>query len=312
MSALDLFASAMGAFVLLSVMMLPYYFKGKEYETEIGQLTSQKAAAAAAAAEALAEAATRKLQLTAPEPAAPHLAKLKSLSPAQVALKAALDTQKSLASKADEIEKKIVEEKELAKNLVEPKKKIKKVKVTFRFLGLKSDQDSYLVLIDGSSRVRQFAPNLPDILSGIVSVFRPQKKLAISFYSSVNNQFTQKRWPQSGYLPGDEKNRAAALKFMENTYRTMSGGSATYQALTNAVSRETADAVILVSDGFIFPPHNAGRDPGDVISAVTQANRAGVEINAVAVGLFYKSKQFAEFLNLLSARNKGDFKAIPP
>ena len=38
LSALDLFASAMGGFVLLSVIMLPYDYKGKELEAENGNL----------------------------------------------------------------------------------------------------------------------------------------------------------------------------------------------------------------------------------------------------------------------------------
>ena len=36
LSALDLFASAMGGFVMLYVIMLPYDYKGKELEAENG------------------------------------------------------------------------------------------------------------------------------------------------------------------------------------------------------------------------------------------------------------------------------------
>ena len=38
LSALDLFASTMGEFVMLSVIMLPYDYKGKEPEAENGIL----------------------------------------------------------------------------------------------------------------------------------------------------------------------------------------------------------------------------------------------------------------------------------
>ena len=37
-SALDLFASALGKFVMLSVIMLPYDYKGKELEADRGNL----------------------------------------------------------------------------------------------------------------------------------------------------------------------------------------------------------------------------------------------------------------------------------
>ena len=39
-SALDLFASALGKFVMLSVIMLPYDYKGKELEAKRQPLTS--------------------------------------------------------------------------------------------------------------------------------------------------------------------------------------------------------------------------------------------------------------------------------
>ena len=52
LSALDLFASAMGAFVLLSVIMLPYYYKGKELEAENGNLEQALQLSATQAAKA--------------------------------------------------------------------------------------------------------------------------------------------------------------------------------------------------------------------------------------------------------------------
>ncbi len=315
MSALDLFASAMGAFVMLSVMMLPYYFKGKEYETQIGDLSRQKAQAEFAAGQAAIAAAlaAQEAEAEKAKPAPTAEAEAKSLGPERAALKAALEKASEATSEIEDIKQRIDEEEELAKTLTEPKTpKKQKVKVTFRFLGLKTDKESYLIMVDGSARVKQFATNLPEILSGIVSVFGPEKKLAVKFYYSVNDTYRERRWPDAGYVPGDDQGRADALKFMSQAYGQMTGGSATYQALRNAVAQESAQSIILVSDGFIFPKHNEGKYPDDVVSAVSAANRKKVEINSVAVGVFYKSRIFAEFLNEISEKNQGDFKAIPP
>ena len=52
LSALDLSASAMGAFVLLVVIMLPYDCKGKELEAENGNLEQALQLSATQAAEA--------------------------------------------------------------------------------------------------------------------------------------------------------------------------------------------------------------------------------------------------------------------
>lgn len=305
LSALDLFASAMGVFVLLTVIMLPYFFKGKEYENEIGQLESAMATANQQAADA-----KKVLTVKADELAVIVEAKPISMSREQRNLsKKRLETA-ALASKIEDLKKKIDQEKEALAKRPKVKKKPKK-KVTFRFLGLNTDQDRYLILVDGSARMKKFATNLPKILLNTVSVFGPGIEFAIAFYRFTQGTEEYVRWPKSGFSKGGPEARARVREYFKSEYGRMGGGSSTYGALLKAIKEDT-ESIILISDGFIFPKHNKGLDWQRIVQKVTAQNRAQIEINSVAVGIFFKHTSFAAFLNELSLRNKGDFKAIPP
>jgi PHP family Zn ribbon phosphoesterase len=305
LSALDVFASAMGAFVVLSVMMFPYYYKGKEFEEQIRSLKVEAMVAASKAekAEATAEEARKK---------AANVDDLKVSDASQEArqLKAAAEATAALAARIEDLRKKIDAETK-TKVVKKPTKTKRKHKVTFRFLGLKSDEDRYLILIDGSKRIKKFATNLPKILSDTVSVFGPGKEFAVAFYKYKNKQLVYNRWPTSGFVEGGRDSRIDAIEFMKRQYARMEGESATYQALTRAIKEET-DALIFVSDGFIFKKSNQGKSYSQIVEDVTARNISKVQINSVAVGIFYRHTMFAEFMNKLSVRNAGDLKAIPP
>lgn len=307
MSALDLFASAMGAFVLLAVMMLPYYFKGKEMENQIGELASAVAESQAAAATALGRAKT----------ASDELKKIEDIpgvnvSPEKKAIEEAEERKKGLESKIKEIADKVEEEqKKLAAKKMIKKPKKKQNKVTFRFLGLKTDADRFLILIDGAARIRERAANLPIVLKGIVDVMGVGKEFAIAFYSYRGGKLSYRRWPQTDFVEGDATTVTEALDFIRVEYPRMAGGSATYQALEKGISEDT-DSIILVSDGVIFPKQNEKKSWRNIVEEISRANTTGIEINSIAVGIFNRNPNFWKFLNDLRKRNGGDLKAIPP
>ncbi len=306
MSALDLFASAMGAFVLLAVMMLPYYHKGKEMEEEIGRLEPRAAASAAqaAAAETRAEAAAAELAAMGEQPGI-------DLSPEARAVKAAETERQRLQRAIATVAGKIEATKAKAAAQPKPQPKPPANKVTFRFLGLKTDAERYLILVDGGGRIKDRAGNLPAILKNILTVMGPQKEYAIAFYRYVDGQLVYDRWPKSGFTKGGKTARGRAQDFLKRAHAAMGGGSATLQALRRAVA-EGPESIILVTDGFVYPPHNEGQPWQGIIQEVTRANDADVEINAVAVGVFNRNATFWTFLNELRKRNGGDLKAIPP
>lgn len=305
MSALDLFASAMGAFVLLAVMMLPYYFKGKEYEKEIGQLEKQLVTVQAKAAEAKSIAEKSKALSPENDPVAP----VESDS-AAAKLSAAKAENASLRARAEDIKRRIDEAAQALAVAPQTKPKATK-KVTFRFLGLKTTRDRFLVLVDGARRIKRSAPNLPKILRDIVSVMGPGNELAIAFYRYANGRLVYHRWPDQGFREGGPATQQEALDFLRKKYADMQGGSATSRALTRALS-DNAEAIILVSDGVIFPKHNEGLNGSGIVARTKAQNRTKTEIHSVAVGIFYKNRDFYTFLTDLSAANNGDLKGLPP
>ncbi len=306
LSALDLFASAMGVFVLLSVMMLPFYFKGRDFETEIGELTlslSQSAAKTARAAAAVAEVVTRINSVD-------DLSAV-DLTPEQKALRAEQQRQLALARSKEELSRQIDE---LQRELAEAQQKPAEAapdKVTFRFLGLKTDADRYLILVDGAKRIRDRADNLPAILKKTVSVFGPSKSYAIAFYNNNGGRLNYMRWPETGFRAGGEDSVRDAEAFMRAQYDAMRGGSATVDALEKAVG-ESADSIIFISDGFILPEFNKNLRWPSVVERVTRANSDNVEINTVAIGISYRRPEFWGFLNELRRANRGDLKMVPP
>ena len=303
LSALDLFASAMGAFVLLSVMMLPYFFKGKGLEEVIERLQQDVTASAAQAGEA--EAAAR----TAVN-AARNVTKAKSAETAKEARELAALRAKSaeFSARIDALRKEIEREKQ-KKVAVKPDKG--GYKVSFRLLGLKTNEDRYLILIDGAARIKRNTSNLPRVLTEVVSVFGPAKEFAIAFYRHGAAGLLYERWPKTGFVEGSAETRTKAVAFMKEQYEKMSGRSATYQALERAVG-EKADAVIFISDGFISRKTNLGRGPVQVIEEISGKNSRGIQVNSVAVGVWFRNPNFADFMNQLRLRNGGDFKGVPP
>ncbi len=305
LSALDLFASAMGVFVLLSVMLLPFYFKGKDFETEIGELTlslSQNAAKTAQAAAAVAEVVAR-INSVDDLP-------IVDIPPEEKALRAEQQRQLELARTKEDLSRQIEElQRELAEALQPPE--VTPNKVTFRFLGLKTDADRYLILVDGAKRIRDRAENLPAILKSTISVFGPHKSYAIVFYNNNGGRLNYVRWPETGFRAGGENSSQEADAFMRAQYDAMRGGSATVDALEKAVG-EGADSIIFISDGFILPEFNKNLRWPAVVERVTRANSDRVEINAVAIGISYRRPEFWGFLNELRRANNGDLKMVPP
>lgn len=307
LSALDLFASAMGAFVLVSVIMLPYYYKGKELEAENGNLEQALQLAATQAAEA-----EQKRKEKADELEQIDTAEQVTSSTEQRKLLQRLKQNAALSAKIEDLEKQIDSERRKLAKKPKATKKPKK-KVSFRFLGLKTNKSRYLVLVDGSARVKHFAKNLPQILRNTIAVFGSEVEFAFAFYRYGPNGPEYRRWPRTGFEQGGPEGRAKALKFVADEYNRMSGGSSTYDALLRAV-KEPTESIILATDGFLFKKHNQGLGWQAIVQQVTAQNLTKKEINTVVIGDFFRDKSgtWAGFMNELRRRNAGDFKAIPP
>ena len=111
--------------------------------------------------------------------------------------------------------------------------------MSFRFLGLKTDKSWYLILVDGATRVKHFAKNLPQTLRNTIAVFGSEVEFTFASCRYVPNGPKYRRWPRTGFEQGGPEGRAKALKFVADEYNRMSEGSSTYDALLRAVKEPT-------------------------------------------------------------------------
>ena len=140
--------------------------------------------------------------------------------------------------------------------------------MSFRFLGLKTDKSWYLILVDGATRVKHFAKNLPQTLRNTIAVFGSEVEFTFASCRYVPNGPKYRRWPRTGFEQGGPEGRAKALKFVADEYNRMSEGSSTYDALLRAV-KEPTESIILAINGFLFKKHNQGLSRQAIVQQVT-------------------------------------------
>ena len=298
LSAIDLFASAMGAFIIISIILMPDYQKevrsqgDLEYLEELAGKTQAMLDEAEQGRrdimEALLAAQTRQRQLQAEQEIVS--AELETLNAQQQARldqpppppPTPVDTPEDEGSN----------------------------QVTFRFLGLKTDKKRILFLVDMN---RYLAPHEALVRQ---TVIRAMESLQSGYYFGIVG-FQQLdsgpryyRWPESGGLAEmTPRNRSSAKAFLRDLSSRFEGSSSLLGAFDLAFE-SPADAIILISDGLPNPAFNAGLSPGRLIRQITVSNDKGKEIHAVTVGDYFKYRGTVEFMESLARTNAGGFLAL--
>ena len=272
LSAIDLFASAMGAFIIISIILMPDYQKevrsqgDLEYLEELAgktqALLDQTEQGSRDILEALRAAQTRHQQLQAEYEVVS--AELETLDAEQ---QARLDQPPPPPPSP----------------VVTPEKEGSN-QVTFRFLGLKTDKKRILFLVD----MNRFLASHEALVQRTVS--RAMESLQEGYYFSILG-FQQLdsgpryyRWPEDGGLAEmTARNRSGARSFLRDLSRRFEGSSSLLGAFEKAFD-SPADAIILFSDGLQKPAFNAGLAPGRLVRSITVSNTKAKEIHAVTVG----------------------------
>ena len=298
LSAIDLFASAMGAFIVISIILMPDYQKevraigDLEYLEELRGRTQamldETETGRREQLEALLAAQTRQLELQ---------AELDNVSSELETLEA--EQTARLDQPPPPPPSPVVTEEEEGSNLV-----------TFRFLGLKTDRKRILFLVDMN---RFLAPHETLVRR---TVIRAMESLQTGYEFGILG-FQQQdtgpkfyRWPDDGGLAAmNDRNRSAAADFLDSLSGRFEGSSSLLGAFEQAFASE-AGAIILVSDGLPNPAFNQGLSPGGLVRNITLANTAGKEIHAVTVGDYFKYRGTVEFMESLARANSGGFLAL--
>ena len=298
LSAIDLFASAMGAFIIISIILMPDYQKevrslgDLEYLEQLAGQTQamldQTEQGRRDVLDALRAAQTRQRELQARYETIS--AELETLEAQQ---QARLDQPPPPPPTPE------VTEDDEGSNLV-----------TFRFLGLKTDQKRILFLVDMN---RFLAPHEPLVRESVIRAMDSLQdgyQFAILGFQQQDQGPVYYRWPQSGQLaPMNDRNRVDARAFLRDISGKYEGSSSLLNAFGEAFKSE-AGAIVLFSDGLPNPSYNNGLAAGPLVRSITVANRRQQEIHAVTLGDYFKYRGTVEFMESLARANGGGFLAL--
>lgn len=306
MSAIDLFAAAMGAFALLAIILLPYYqseviertpdnaiadllraAEDSAVETKIKKKALEKKRSAAAANVSDIESQAQKLlaELRAAEAA---LEEKKAKSQAQRAVVVPEPIEEKPAP-ADEPEKKLVE---------------------FRFLGMNTTKDDIVVAMDLNRCLGGHEESVKKAVKRIVSSLQDNHGLKIVGFQQTDSGPRTDVWPVGGRLRNvTPTSQREANNFAERLTGKF-GGSASMLNAFEKILNGPGEAIFLVSDGLPNPRVNDGLSPRSLSRRITQMNAGKKEIHSVVVGNYFDYRGTIEFMESLSSANNGQFMAL--
>jgi len=298
LSAIDLFASAMGAFIIITIILMPDYQKEVRLEGHLAYIESLKGQTESilndtelgisSMNDALTTARARQLELQAEQEIMSS-----ELETIRAKLQARNDEPPPPPPSPAETEEK------LGSNLV-----------TFRFLGLKTDKTRILLLVDMNKYLAGHEALVAKTVIRALDSLKTGYEFGILGFQQLDAGPRYHRWPEnSGLAPMNPSNRAQAQRFVRQLAGKFEGSSSLKDAFAQALETP-AEAVILLSDGLPNPAYNDGLPPRALIQNIVLSNTRGVEIHAVTLGDYFKYKGTVEFMENLARANSGGFLAL--
>lgn len=301
LSAIDLFASALGAFIIITAILIPYYPNMKDGGAAVENLKQEIDGSRRATQENLEVARKAK------EEEVRKRAQLTEAAKAEQRKSKTLAELRTVEAQNKAHEKKIVE---LTNTLAKLKKRNKAKRkqyasgdTDFSLLGITTQAKSIVIVVDLSGSMQQWGQVMVDTLTEIISPFHEKIKFAILGYQGRLG--VSQYWPRRKQMAyGDAASKATALGFAQQLQHQFNGGTPTQTALLTALSYRP-EAIILISDG---APTDS--KPAGIIEKVTRLNGGRSEIHTVALGDYFRHSKFVLFLSELSKRNDGQFVGV--
>ena len=298
LSAVDLFASAMGAFIIITIILMPDYQKEVRSQGDLEFL----------------EELAGKTQALLKETEQGKKDILEALRSAQTRHEEMQAEQEVVSSELETLEAE-----QQARNDEPPPPPPSPVvtpdtegsnQVTFRFLGLKTDKKRVLFLIDMNSYLAGHERLVRRTVIRAMDSLQTGYRFGILGFQQLDSGPKYYRWPADGSLASmTDSNRSEATGFLQSLSRQFKGSSSLLNAFDEAFS-SPADAIILFSDGLPNPDFNNGLSPGRLVRSITVSNSRGQEIHAVTVGDYFKYRGTVEFMESLARANAGGFMAL--
>ncbi len=298
LSAIDLFASAMGAFIVITIILMPDY--QKEVRAQ-GDLAFLESLAGKTLAE-LDETERGKLEL------------LQAMQAAQTRQRELLGEQTVVSSELETLKAR-----QQARNDQPPppppqpdatEEELESTQVSFRFLGLKTDRKRILFLVDMNGYLAEHQALVRATVMRALDSLKPGYEFGILGFQQLDSGPEYYRWPGENSLAKlSGRTRAQARNFLDGLALKFRGSSSLLGAFEQSFSGP-ADAIILISDGLPNPEFNQNLAGSRLIRSLTLANTRGVEVHTVTVGDYFKYEGTVEFMEALAHANSGSFLAL--
>jgi F0F1-type ATP synthase membrane subunit b/b' len=316
MSFLDVICGAMGAFLIIMVILMPYYKKeAKDFVQSIGKLRQELAKSSQRLEETetklgRAEEKSRELEQE-------HQ---KAKSKNQELTEKAQSQNQELDKTSQRLEE---TELELAKVRRELNQQI-----NASLFGLAIREKKIVVLLDLSGSLSEYEdiagkgnPCIGCVEKLLLSIKEIANKLdetfeigLIGFHAPpLSYEPLLLYWPAPGKIKSmDNQGKSSFIAEADSLLKNVKGGTPTQDALLRALDYP-AHEIILLTDGNPTVPH---QDWEDVVEVVTQKNKQrpklGLKpmvIHTVAVGRYNDNRSFVSFLLDLSTKNNGNYVA---
>ena len=298
LSAIDLFASAMGAFIIITIVLMPDYQKEVRLEGHLDYMESL-----AQQAETLLNDTEAGIDSTRESLNNAQMKQLE-LQAEQEIMSSELETIRArLQAREDEPPppppSPVETEDELGSNLV-----------TLRFLGLKTAKTRILLMIDMNKYLAEHQLLVARTVARALESLKTGYEFGILGFQQLDSGPVYHRWPENGKLVAmSGQSRAQALRWARQLAGQFKGSSSLQSAFETAFEMP-ADALILISDGLPNPTYNSGLPPRALIQDIVMSNTQGKEIHAVMVGDYFRYKGTVEFMENLARANSGSFLAL--
>jgi len=292
-SAIDLFASALGAFILLVMILFPYYRNAGSDDafSRTQEIQDMRRLASGEIAELLADQRS-------------STSEVRELDEANRGIEAQISRiRQQMADIKTQLAEEPVKEPEPVEEITEEPEALV-AGVEFSILGLASEKKSFVIVIDMSGSMLSYTDLMVDSVLDLLEPLDASNDFAIIGYQG-NPSPTLWSFPdRSGLVQATPANLDNAKNFVLSLARRFSGSTPTHYAVLSAL-QYPAESVILLSDG---EPDNA---PGFIIQDITGLNRyENKEIHTVAIGDYTQNRGLVMFLQTLAKQNGGDFVGV--
>ena len=291
-SAIDLFASALGAFILLVMILFPYYRNAGSDDafSRTQEIQERRRLASGQIEELLAAQRTSQSEV-------------QDMDEANRGIQAAISR---LQEKMANIKTQLAEEPVVAPEPVEEITEEPEALVAgleFSILGLATEAKTFVIVVDMSGSMLSYTELMIKSVQEVLEPLDETNQFAIMGYQG-NPAPVLWTYPDRGLVQATPENLDSAREFTRSLARRFSGSTPTHYALLSALEYP-AEAVILMSDG---EPDNA---PGFILQDIAGLNRyENKEIHTVAIGDYTQNRGLVMFLQTLAQQNGGDFVGV--